>query len=73
MTCVSTYPNINNQLDKALKEKGFKALLPLITCTLHVIHSGFQKGLNSYGYEVEELAFDLYYWFRIALCKREDF
>ena len=70
-------PNINkslwNKLNEALKEMGFNGLLPLITCTLHVIHNGFRKGLNVYGHEAEELAFDLYYWFRIAPCKREDF
>ena len=63
-------PNINKSLwrllDEALKEKGSNGLLPLITCTLHVIHNGFHRGLNVNGHEAQELAFDIYYWFRIA-------
>ena len=47
-------------------------LLPLITRTLHVIHNEFWKGLNAYVHEAEELAFDLYYWSRIAPCRWED-
>ena len=47
-------------------------LLPLIMCTLHAIHNEFWKGLNAYVHEAEELAFDLYYWSRIAPCRWED-
>ena len=70
-------PNISkslwNQRDEALKKKVFKVRLSLFTCTLHVIHNEFRKGLNAYGHEAEELVFDFYYWFRIVPCKREDF
>ena len=70
-------PNINKslwkKLDSHLKGKCLGGLLPLITCTIHIIHNGFRKGLNVYGQEAEELTFDLYYWFRMAPCKREDF
>ena len=61
------------QLDEAVKELGFKGLFPHITCPLHTVHNGFRKGLDVYGQEAEELAFDLYYWFKGAPCKREEF
>ena len=54
-------PNINislyNLFIEFLKERGLHGLLPLVSCTLHVIHNGFRKD----GNEAEELAFALYY------------
>ena len=37
------------------------------------MRSAFHKGLNMYGEESEELAFDIHYWFKNAPFKREGF
>ena len=42
-------------MDEASKGKGLHGLMPLVSCTLHVIDNGFRKGLKVYGNEAEEL------------------
>ena len=36
-------------------------------------HNGYDKGILVHGTEVENLAFDIYSWFKIAPSKPEDF
>ena len=70
-------PNINiaawNLLNEVLKKSDHKGLLDLVTCTLHIVHNAFQKGINEYGQDSEQLSFDFHAWFRISPCKQEDF
>ena len=70
-------PNINKglhqRLDQKLREDLHHGLLPWNPCTLHKVHTGFHNGLLEYGKDLENLAFDLHGWFKIAPCKREDF
>ena len=70
-------PNINislhRRLDSQLQEILHPGLLPLNPCCLHKVHTGYHKGILVYGTEVENLAFDLHSWFKIAPCKRDDF
>ena len=44
-------PNINRKiwqlLDTKLKEMGHNGLLPFISCTIHVVHNAFHKGIRS--------------------------
>ena len=56
-----------------LKKERFSGPIPQTTCCLHIVHNAFCKGLNMYGEESEELAFDMNYWFINAPCKLEDF
>ena len=69
-------PNINKSLWGKLNEKllylGFHGLLPLVVCSLHIVHKAFHCGCVQYGSEFESLAVDLHGWFKIAPCKRED-
>ena len=70
-------PNINiaawNLLNEVLKKSDHKGLLDLVTCTLRIVHNAFQKGINEYGQDSEQLSFDFHAWFRISPCKQEDF
>ena len=70
-------PNINlatwRILNEELKKSSHAGLLPLIVCTLHTMHTAFQKGISIYGEDCEQLAFDLNQWFKISPCKQEDF
>ena len=60
-------------MNDTLKNEGFSGLILQTTCCLHIVHNAFCKGLNIYGEESEELAFDMHYQFKNAPCKREDF
>ena len=70
-------PNVNKAIwrlmNDHLKADGLPGLLPFIPCSLHVAHNGFRYGLKEYGSEVDQLCLDLFYWFKISPCKREDF
>ena len=61
------------KLTEYLKAAGYPDLLPVIVCVLHIVHTGFHYGIEEYGYDVENLATDLYGWFKTAPCKRGDF
>ena len=61
------------KLTEYLKDAGYPGLLPLIVYVLHIVHTGFHYGIEEYGCDVENLAMDLYEWFKTAPCKREYF
>ena len=50
-----------------------KGLLPFSSCTVHVVHNGFHKGIGQLTQGVDQLAFELHAWFNSAPCKEEDF
>ena len=60
-------------LNEKLKRSGHAGLLPLIVCTLHTMHTSFQKGISIYGKGCEQLVFDLHHWLKIFPCKQQDF
>ena len=70
-------PNINRAIwrlfNDDLREQGFSGLLPLLPCTLHIIHNGFRKIFDVLGEDVTALVFDLHAWFKNHPCKKEDF
>ena len=70
-------PHINTALyrvlNEALKKSGKHGLLPLFVCCLHIVHNAFHKGIDVFGQESEQLAFDLHAWFKQAPCKEEDY
>ena len=70
-------PNINiglyQTLDSQLQEMLHSGLLPFNPCCIHKVHNGYHKRILVYGTEVENFAFDLHSWCKIALWKREDF
>ena len=69
-------PNVNKtiwkRMNEALEEKKMGTLIASIPCNLYVVHNSFWEGLNLYGTQTEELAFDLHYWFKRSPCKHED-
>ena len=70
-------PNVNktiwNKVNEHVQTKGLPGLLPFIPCNMHVVHNSFREGLKVYGQEAEELAIDIFYFFKHSPCKREDF
>ena len=70
-------PNVNktiwSNINEELKALGLSGLLPFVPCNMHVVHNSFREGLKVYGQSSEQLAIDLFYFFKSSPCKREDF
>ena len=70
-------PNVNKTVHKYIndhmKEIGLHELVKFLPCPLHIVHNGFRKGLTVFGERAEELALDLFQWFRTHTCQKEDF
>jgi len=60
-------------INKHKKESGLNEIVDFVPCPLHVVHNAFRKGLEAYGDNAEELAIDLFQWFKSHTCQREDF
>ena len=75
-TLMGDGPNVNKathrEIDNELKALNFHGLVSIDSCVLHHAHNGFKKGLDAYGSEVEELAIEVFYFFKSG-GKREDF
>ncbi|KAL3188465.1 hypothetical protein MRX96_003435 [Rhipicephalus microplus] len=52
---------------KKLREMLNPNLLDIRECNLHKVHNAFGTGLNSFGYDVELLVMDIYYFFKQAI------
>ena len=64
-------PNINKaiwrEFNVKLKALGYKGLINLITCTLHVVHNAFRAGMemDGLGQMIDQLSYDLHAWFKL--------
>ena len=70
-------PNVNktvwNHVNTHKASLGLPELTEFVPCSIHAVHNGFRKGLNVYGEDAEELAIDLFQWFKSHTCQREDY
>ena len=70
-------PNVNKTIWSYLNDETvrmrFPGLMQFIPCNMHVARNAFKEGLSAYGSQVEELAIDLFYYFRYFPCRRDDF
>ena len=55
-----------------MKEAGLHELVKFLPCPLHIVQNGFRKGLTAFGERAEELALDLFQWFRSHTCQKEE-
>ena len=64
-------PNINKaiwqEFNAKLKALGYKGLINLITCIIHVVHNAFRAGMEMDGLEqmIDQLSYDLHAWFKV--------
>ncbi|PFX23157.1 hypothetical protein AWC38_SpisGene12315 [Stylophora pistillata] len=42
-------------------------------CNVHVVHNSFRRALSEYGQHTEQLALDLFYWFKAHPARKEDY
>ena len=70
-------PNVNKtiwkRLNEHLKGLGFPGLVEFMPCNVHVVHNGFKHALSEYGQHAEQLALDLFYWFKAHPTRKEDY
>src|SRR5437867_1982933 len=73
-------PNVNKKVWKNVNEEVVKSadrskkeLLDISSCTLHVVHNSFGKGLESYGKNISEFVIEIHQWFKRSAARREDF
>lgn len=59
-------------MNKEMKKHGFPGLMTFIPCNLHTVHNAFQKGLDRYGSDAENLTINLYYWFKTSSARRNN-
>lgn len=70
-------PNVNkknfqiiNEEIKTIREKPF---LEMGSCSIHISHNTFLKGLQEYGSDVQDFVLDLYYFFHGWPQREQDF
>ena len=52
---------------------GFQGLVDVGTCTIHIVHNSFGKGLDKYGKDAEQLVIDWQSLFKYSAARREDY
>jgi hypothetical protein len=70
-------PNVNKsikgKIDKLKKEKGLATLVMCPpSCLIHTCHNSFVKGMKEFGLESEELATQIFYFFKRSPTRRHD-
>ena len=69
--------NVNKSFEKKLRkcfnEKGATSFLSLGSCPLHSSHKGFRQGFKSFECDVDQLACDLYFFFKYSSARRDDY
>ena len=50
----------------------FTGLLDLGSCSIHIIHNAFGKGMEQYGKGIDQLCLDLHSLFKYSATRQED-
>ena len=79
ITLVQDGPNENKTIFQHMNElilqdhPEFPGLIDLGSCTIHIIHNAFGKGIDQYGKGIDQLCMDLYFLFKFSTARCEDF
>ena len=70
-------PSVNwkfyGELKKKVNADYGTTLVNIRSCGLHVVHNSFKRGMDATGWQVSWFLSSLYYLFKDALARREDF
>ena len=70
-------PSVDKSLEKKLigrLQKDYQTtFLTLGSCTLHIVHNAFRKGITELGIDIDQFACDLYFFFEYSSARREDY
>ena len=53
--------------------QDFAGLVDLGSCTIHIVHNAFGKGMQQCGKEIEQLCMDLHSLFKYSAARRDNF
>lgn len=77
LTLESDGPNVNKtvfqMISERKKEQHLPPLLDISTCSLHMVHNMFGKGLQEFGQQIVDLVIDLQNFFKLSPVRKEDF
>ena len=77
-TLIQDGPNVNKAIFRKMNElitqdhPDFMGLIDLGSCSIHIIHNAFGKGLEQYGKGIDQLCIDLYSLFKYSAARWED-
>ena len=77
-TLIQDGPNVNKAIFGKMNElitqnhPDFMGLIDLGSCSIHIIHNAFGKGLEQYGKRIDQLCIDLYKLFKYSSARWED-
>ena len=66
ITLLQDGPNVNKTIFQSMNElilqdhPKFPGLIDLGSCTIHIIHNAFGKGIDQYGKVIDQLCIDLF-------------
>ena len=72
-------PNVKKTIFQKMNElitqenPEFPGLVYLGSCSIHVIHNAFGKGLEQHGKEIDQLCMDLHSLLKYSAARHEDF
>ena len=78
VTLVRDGPNVNKTIFRKMNElikhdhPDFAGLVDLGSCTIHIVHNAFGKGMQQFGKEIEQLCMDLHSLFKYSAARRDD-
>lgn len=69
-------PNVNLSVAKKMNEslalENSPELVDFGTCTLHKVHNSFSKSISSLSLDIDQLANDIFGFFKLSAARRED-
>ena len=71
-------PNVKKAIFRKMNElitqdhPYFTYLIDLGSCSIHIIHNAFEKGLEQYDKGIDQLCIDLYSLFKYSAARQED-
>ena len=70
-------PSVNKSFEKKFigrHEKDYQTtFLTLGSCTLHIVHNAFRKGIAELSIDIDQFPCDLYFLFKYSSARREDY
>ena len=75
VTLVRDGPNVNKTIFRKMYElikhdhPDFAGLVDLGSCTIHIVHNAFGKGMQQCGKEIEQLCMDLHSLFKYTAAR----
>ena len=70
-------PNVNKsfqrKLSKQLEDESNTSFLDYGSCSLHIVHNAFRKGIAALSFNIEQLILDLHYFFKLSSARRMDY